>query len=960
MDRKWSSSWIWGGTAESPRNEWRCFRGRFDCRADEAEGVNLHISADSRYVLYVNGVYVGRGPVRSWPKEQSYDTYAIGHLLRPDGDNTVAALVMHFGVSNFYYLRGRGGLLAEIERNGEVLGGTGTGWKTAKHEALQANSPRMSCQQGFAEVYDARMWDDRWLEPSFDDAGWQDASVIGKAGCMPWTNLRARDIPFLTEEKRYPASIAALSRVTTPRYSAVIDLRPQMIPGSVNHANPVGFTGYLATVLILQDDGDVTIGFPGGVHADGLWVDGLPCGPWTGEPPERYGRLRLTKGEHLVLIDVTTPSMHGWGFHLGIDGAVPFTMRSPLESGDGNGKVPFVAVGPFDTREDSLDDAKSRKLRTEDPEFVRAAGMSSAEQLLTLEDWIRPVDPVLYTEDDVFGANVWKTSAERRAVPPAYRNAILPVPEPAVISAFEEGGDLELVIDLGAESSGFVGFEVEAEEGTVLDVYGVEYWRKDYVQHTFGLDNTIRYVCREGRQRYESPVRRGLRYLILTIRNIREPVRIQEIYFRQSTYPVTDDGSFRCSDPLLGDIWEISRHTTRLCMEDTFVDCPAYEQVFWVGDSRNEALVNYYVFGATEIVKRCLKLVPGSGDVTPLYLDQVPSAWSSVIPNWTFFWAIACEEFASHTGDAAFAAEIWPSVRHTLTHYLRYLDESGLLNIKAWNLLDWAPMDQPDEGIVTHQNLFLVQALRKAALLAAAAGHAEEGSLFLAAANRLKDAINRHLWDEERQAYLDCIHRDGRRSEIFSMQTQVVAYLCGAAEGERRQVLEAYLAYPPAGFVPIGSPFMSFFYYEALKMAGQYDLMLDDIRKNYGRMIDHGATTCWEMYPNFAENRANPNMLTRSHCHAWSAAPGYFLAESILGVKMEKPGWEEAIIAPQPCGLAWANGRVPLPHGGHIEVEWTVKDGRIRIRAEAPDDVRLNVRIPEGWTGEVVTAAYRR
>jgi hypothetical protein len=46
-------------------------------------------------------------------------------------------------------------------------------------------------------------------------------------------------------------------------------------------------------------------------------------------------------------------------------------------------------------------------------------------------------------------------------------------------------------------------------------------------------------------------------------------------------------------------------------MEDTFVDCPAYEQVFWVGDSRNEALVNYYVFGALDIVKRCLRLVPG-------------------------------------------------------------------------------------------------------------------------------------------------------------------------------------------------------------------------------------------------------------------------------------------------------------------------------------------------------------
>ncbi|WP_445482725.1 alpha-L-rhamnosidase-related protein, partial [Rahnella variigena] len=140
------------------------------------------------------------------------------------------------------------------------------------------------------------------------------------------------------------------------------------------------------------------------------------------------------------------------------------------------------------------------------------------------------------------------------------------------------------------------------------------------------------------------------------------------------------------------------------------------------------------------------------------------------------------------------------------------------------------------------------------------------------------------------------------------MQTQVVAYLCGAAEGDRRETLERYLVSPPPEFVQIGSPFMSFFYYEALVKSGHYERMLDDIRKQYGSMLAHGATTCWEMYPNFAENRADPDMLTRSHCHAWSAAPGYFLGESILGVKRLDDGWQSVEIAPQPCGLTWARG----------------------------------------------------
>ena len=53
-------------------------------------------------------------------------------------------------------------------------------------------------------------------------------------------------------------------------------------------------------------------------------------------------------------------------------------------------------------------------------------------------------------------------------------------------------------------------------------------------------------------------------------------------------------------------------------------------------------------------------------------------------------------------------------------------------------------------------------------------------------------------------------------------------------------------------------------------------------------------------------NKAVEGMLSRSHCHAWSAAPAYFLSRSVLGVKPLAPFWTSVEIAPVPCGLAWA------------------------------------------------------
>ncbi|WP_261807847.1 family 78 glycoside hydrolase catalytic domain [Paenibacillus sp. N3.4] len=590
--------------------------------------------------------------------------------------------------------------------------------------------------------------------------------------------------------------------------------------------------------------------------------------------------------------------------------------------------------------------------------YLAVRSVQSANDLSVFSEWIRPFPLALVSRDSIFVLSIWKKESETQAVPYALQQAVIPSVDPAILPQYE-GADTEFILDFGRELSGFIQFEVDAAAGTILDFYGFEYMRDGWRQDTYDLDNTLRYTCLEGHQDYCSYVRRGFRYLMVTVRSAAEAraVKLYGVKVLQSNYPVAEVGKFQSSDALLNDIWQISKHTTRLCMEDTFVDCPAYEQVFWVGDSRNEALVNYYVFGATEIVERCLRLVPGSRTQTPLYADQVPSGWSSVIPNWTFFWAMACCEYYEHTDDEDFARELWPHIRFTLEHYGQNLDERGLLFIKGWNLLDWAPIDQPSHGVVTHQNMILVKTLRSAVRLAEAIGESGEAAAYEQQALRLSQAINDHLWSEERSAYLDCIHANGPVSKVFSMQTQVMAYLCGIADEERAKQIEAYLFAPPTDFVQIGSPFMSFFYYEALAKMGSkgIDQMIADMRYRFGQMVEYDATTCWEMYPNFAENRANPDMLTRSHCHAWSAAPGYFLGAHVLGVTAADKGWRKVVVAPQPADLQWARGSVPLPREGRIDVAWRLEEaGRVmRLQVWAPRSVEVEIRIPDGMDGIV-------
>ncbi|MCS7191266.1 MAG: hypothetical protein NZ843_06665, partial [Fimbriimonadales bacterium] len=121
--------------------------------------------------------------------------------------------------------------------------------------------------------------------------------------------------------------------------------------------------------------------------------------------------------------------------------------------------------------------------------------------------------------------------------------------------------------------------------------------------------------------------------------------------------------------------------------------------------------------------------------------------------------------------------------------------------------------------------------------------------------------------------------------------------------------------------------------------------ILERIREDWGYMLAMGAVTCWEQFK--GERVRNPlhahktEFFTRSHCHAWSAAPAYFLPITVLGAKPLTPGWTRFELRPFLGDLAWAYGRLPLPNGVmHFALEkidegirglLTIPDGYIAV-----------------------------
>ncbi len=930
----WKAKWIWDTSGEHPRNYWLAFRKTFDKPKDIDEAV-LNITADSRYIVYINGKRIGFGPPRSWPFEYSYDTYYVKDYLVP-GRNVIAVLVTHFGVSTFQYIEGRGGIIAQLDfyKNNEIKESiiTDKTWKNKEHSSFKRASVRISCQQGWAEIFDANEFSPNWLDIDFDDSNWNDSIEIGNYGIEPWKTLVPRDIPYLTEEPVYPIRVISLREVEPVKIHISLDIRPNFFPEDYS-ANPKVFLGYIATIVNSTKNMRGRIVFP-----FGKWVSVYGKFKLNGKiyeiKEENSVEVELNKGDNFFLMDVSG-RYHEFFVHMGFDFEEEISFRAPLFE-----NYEFISIGAFDKKEILLIGEPRDHTVRETDEYRNIWNVQSFEELSKYKEFIKPILPEHTCKENVYTLSTVKKVLKDYEVPFDYQNLV--IPNGTYTTIRELGRDIEFIVDFGKELSGFVEFDIDSAKDTIIDFYFFESMHNGIIEDTNGLNNTLRYVTREGRQLYRSFIRRGFRYAMITVRNLKKPLKFYSIRTYLSTYPVAELGSFYSSDYLLNKIWEISKHTERLCMEDTYVDCPAYEQTFWVGDSRNESLINYYTFGAYKLSKRCLRLVPKSLYRSVLPESQVPSGWQNILTAWTLFWMSACKEYYIFTGDKGFLDEIYPFLFKTAKNFEMFINEKGLLDINAWNMLDWAPMDTPDSGVVTHQNALLVKALKDVAYISDILGRTEDKDYLLSFADNLKEAINKYLWDEENKAYIDSIHSDGQVLKVISQQTNTIVYLCDCAEGERKELLERYLINPPEHFVKIGSPFMSFFYFEALTKIGRVDKILEDIRRDWGLMLDHGATTCWETFIGFIKDR-----LTRSHCHAWSSAPGYFLPAYVLGVRPLEPGFKKVLIQPNLCGLKWAKGNIPTPYGV-IEISIKEENDALDVKLRLPEEVYAKIIPPSG------------
>lgn len=432
---------------------------------------------------------------------------------------------------------------------------------------------------------------------------------------------------------------------------------------------------------------------------------------------------------------------------------------------------------------------------------------------------------------------------------------------------------------------------------------------------------------------------RTYRYVEVEVETADAPLTVDDLYGVFTAYPFRECGSFASDDPALHEIWTVGWRTARLCAYETYMDCPYYEQLQYVGDTRIQALVSLYVSGDDRLMRNAIELFDDSRLPEGLTQSRYPNSEAQVIPPFSLLWVDMMHDYWMHRDDPAFVRGRFPGIAAVLGWFEDRIDpHTGLLGpLSYWNFVDWAdpwstwredrPGGQPPgvvrggSAIVTLQYAI---ALEHAGEMFASFGQAGEAEHDRVLAGKLRAAVVAQCWDESRHLFADTPEK-----RSFSQHANALAVIAGALPPDAARELMARVADDRA--LVQATQYFRFYLARAMKAAGlgdRYVAMLGPWRE----MLARGLTT-------FAE-KPDP---TRSDCHAWSASPNYELLATVCGIEPDSPGFKTVRIAPHPGPLHRLEGTVPHPAGPIV----------VKLTRDGPR-IQGTVTLPAGLTGRFV------
>lgn len=676
-------------------------------------------------------------------------------------------------------------------------------------------------------------------------------------------------------------------------------------------------------------------------HLSSWYYETYDIAPWLKAGSNTIAALVWNMGEHAPVAQISNQT----GFILQGEGPAEALLNSdnswkvyqnpaytPCATDIGAVLRSYVVVGPGDRVEaanypygweqPSYNDSHWASARSLCPGYPVGAG---TDNLWTLKPRTIP----LMGMEKLPQASIRRTTGLKTPLPTDF-----PISIPANTTA-------RIVLDQGFLTIGYPALTTSGGQGGEVKITYAEAPMKDHQKghrNELGdlsiIGNYDIFLPDGGAQRIFSPLwLRTYRYVELHISTKDQPLTIDSWQGTFSSYPFEQKAVFSSSDASLQQIWDTGWRTARLCAGETYFDCPYYEQLQYVGDTRIQALISLYVAGDDRLVRKALDDFFQSLTPEGITQSRFPSNRYQIIPTYSLFWVSMVYDYWMLRSDDKLIRSYLPAITRILDWYGQYIDpETQMLGaVPWWNFVDWAdpwswgipPGGSNGGSSIT--TLQLAYTLNQAAPLYDYYQQTAQAQQCRQLARQLIEGVKTQCYDADKNWIADTPAKTS-----FSQHANIMAVLTGLVP-EAEQAATVKRIQEDASLTQ-ATFYYRFYLTQAMRQAGLAEQYYASL-KPWRQMLDIGLST-------FAE-KPEP---TRSDCHAWSASPNYDLLATLCGIQPDAPGFSNVLISPALGGLSHVRAQMPHPAG-------TIS---LNLHATTKGGLSGEITLPPGINGRMV------
>ncbi|WP_224723674.1 glycoside hydrolase family 78 protein [Paenibacillus vietnamensis] len=514
------------------------------------------------------------------------------------------------------------------------------------------------------------------------------------------------------------------------------------------------------------------------------------------------------------------------------------------------------------------------------------------------------------------------------------------------------------IYDMGQNMVGWTEVTVKGEPGTKITLSHAEMLNPDGTLYLDNLRVAVQqdhYVLKGGgEERYEPHFTfHGFRYVEL-IGFPGEP-ELTTISGKVIHSDTPAAGSLETSDPMVNKLYSNIVWGQRGNFLSVPTDCPQRdERLGWTGDAQIFARTASYNMDVSRFFTKYMRDIVDAQQPSGAFTDVAPDA------GWIRhkMWNTRLNWFAPDNAGWGDAGVIIPWTLYLMYGDTRILEEnyeamarwvnylkantSNLIRPDYANYGDWLSIgaDTPNEVLAT---AYFAYSTKLMAAIAGVLGRTEDHSRYERLFGQIAEAFRSKFVSAD-----GFIRGDTQTVYVLALQFGLLTE--GLKPKATRRLAENIRERGnrlSTGFLGVG------YLLPALTDSGEldtaYELLTQEAFPSWMYSIKHGATTIWERWDGWTEEKGFQTPSMNSFNHYSLGSVGEWMFRYMAGIEADpsEPGFRHSIIRPRPGGrLKHVKAGYESLYGT-ISVEWKLKeDNRLELEVEVPANASATVHVP--------------